>query len=208
MTKVKVIERFKDAFKTPDTFYEVGQVVEFADEARVKILVSKRLVEVIDETPLAPPPPVMVTVFGQEFDKAVVLEAMGTIGVSTIEAIAEALGDEKKAALKVALGIVEETDHNETEGDETGEENVELIDGSVIGIVKNPDGTQTAFGEDNGEKVPLASGEYRSATHIYTVGDAGTVSVAEITDPEKEKVVEAPKPKPRAKRQPKAEKPE
>lgn len=67
--------------------------------------------------------------------------------------------------------------------DVRNEVSVELIDGKFIGIVSNPDGTRTAFGEDNGEKVPLAAGEYRSANRIYTVDDAGEVSeTAETPD--------------------------
>lgn len=66
--------------------------------------------------------------------------------------------------------------------DSEGEENVELIDGKYIGIVTHSDGRITALGEDDGEKVPLAPGEYRSATHIYTVGDTGEVTVTEVED--------------------------
>lgn len=59
--------------------------------------------------------------------------------------------------------------------------NIELLDGSVISIVENADGTRTAFGEDNGEIMPLSAGEYRSATHIYTVNDAGEATETEIS---------------------------
>jgi hypothetical protein len=48
MAKVKVTTRFKD-ITNPARVFEVGMEVEFADEARVKNLVSRGLVEVIGE---------------------------------------------------------------------------------------------------------------------------------------------------------------
>ncbi len=165
MAKLKVVVRFRDKIDHR-TWYNPGDVVEFNDEARVKTLVGNAWVEVIDEAP------VLVAVFGKKFDRSVVLEALKSIkeganpniGADTLETKIEKFNDEKKDALKKALGIEDQK-----------EENVELIDGKFIGIVSNPDGTRTAYGEDNGEKVILASGEYRSSSLVYVVGENGNV---------------------------------
>ncbi len=186
MAKVKVKVRFLDKFDHV-TWYEVGKEYDFKDEARVKNLVSKGWVEVVPETPPVTQP-VMVKVFGEEWEKEAVADALRSLGKTVhhaagapkLEAILAALSDEDKSKIREIFGIEEP----QKPSDPTAE-NVELIDGTFIEIVTNPDGSMLAFGEDNGEKVLLASGEYRSATHIYTVGDAGAVSVAEI-DPKDE----------------------
>ena len=182
MAKVKVIVPFRDIFDKV-TQYEVGKVYEFEGEARVKNLVNRGWGEVVPEASSVPSA-VLVNVFGKEIEKKAVLDALKSVGevvphltgAPKIEEKIAELSDEKKAELKTIFGI-EDTTISKTE---TVGENVELIDGTFIEVVTNPDGSQLAFGEDNGEKVPLASGEYRSATHIYTVGDAGEVSVADV----------------------------
>lgn len=166
MAKVKITSRFRDKIDHT-TWYEIGTEVEFRDEERVKDLVSKGWVEVVPESRKE-----SVSVFCKEFDRAVVMDAMKSIdepvhhaiGVAKLEDKITELSDEKKVALKAALGIAEQAT-----------ENVELADGQFIEVVSNGDGTRTAYGEDNGEKVLLASGEYRSSTHVYVVGDAGNV---------------------------------
>lgn len=166
MAKVKITSRFRDKIDHK-TWYEVGMEVEFSDEERVKDLISKGWVEVVRESPKE-----SVSVFCKEFDRAVIMDAMKSIdepvhhaiGVTKLEDKIAELSDEKKVALKAALGIAEQA-----------KENVELEDGQFIEIVLNGDGTRTAYGEDNGEKAHLASGEYRSSTHVYVVGDAGNV---------------------------------
>ncbi len=182
MAKVKVKVLFQDKYDHV-TRYQPGSEAEFSDEARVKDLVAKGWVEVIDEAPKHTLKET-ITAFGQEIERAVIADAMKSIGetvhhaagiVKIEEKVAE-LSDEKKVALKSTLGIE----------DDPVSEVIELVGGKCIEIVSNADGSLAAYGEDNGETVHLAAGEYRSATHIYTVGDAGEVSVAEITDPKPE----------------------
>lgn len=109
MSKVRIKVRFRDKFDHV-TWYEVGSEVEFTDKERVKDLVAKGWVEVIPA-----PCNESVSVFGQDFSKAVVLEAMKSIGatanpnisVTKLEAKIEALGEDQKAALREALEIEE-----------------------------------------------------------------------------------------------------
>lgn len=64
---------------------------------------------------------------------------------------------------------------------ESGEKAVKLSDGTVIGVVENEDGSiEAIYGQDNGVKTLLAPGEYHTETHVYTVGEDGKYSKAEI----------------------------
>lgn len=76
----------------------------------------------------------------------------------------------------------------------TAETVVELEDGTTIAIVDNPDGTKTAFGEDNGERTILAAGRYKSADkHVYDVDETGLVTLLVETEEERTAREEAEK---------------
>lgn len=175
MAKLKIKARFRDILNKT-TFYEVGQEVEFADEARVKDIVSRGLAEVIGKPKIVDP-----VVFGAiDLSKAVKVVTEAIASETEVESLNKALEAENKQD-KPRKAVVDAITARLAELAKA-EETIELIDGKVICIVKNTDGTLTAFGEDGGEKMPLEVGEYQSATHVYTVGDAGEVSVAEKSE--------------------------
>lgn len=62
---------------------------------------------------------------------------------------------------------------------EATEKIIELIDGTAISVVQNSDGTRSAYGEDNGVKMLLASGEYRSSSGVYTIEDGIVINEKE-----------------------------
>lgn len=106
--KVKVIGIFRDKFTKE--LYQVGKEFEITDESRVKDLVSRGLVEVIEEKKEEK---TTLSLFDKEFEKKAVVDALKTIGEKatmnmkeeTLIANVTALDEEKTKALKAALGI-------------------------------------------------------------------------------------------------------
>lgn len=106
--KVKVIEIFRDKFTKE--LYQVGKELEITDEDRVKDLVSRSLVEVLEEKKEEKS---ILSLFEQEFEKKAVVDALKAIGEKatmnmkgeTLIANIVALDEEKTKALKTALGI-------------------------------------------------------------------------------------------------------
>lgn len=106
--KVKVIGIFRDKFTKE--LYQVGKEFEITDESRVKDLVSRGLVEVIEEKKEEK---TTLSLFDKEFEKKAVIDALKTIGEKatmnmkeeTLIANVTALDEEKTKALKAALGI-------------------------------------------------------------------------------------------------------
>lgn len=106
--KVKVIEIFRDKFTKE--LYQVGKELEITDEDRVKDLVSRGLVEVLEEKKEEKS---ILSLFEQEFEKKAVVDALKAIGEKatmnmkgeTLIANILALDEEKTRALKTALGI-------------------------------------------------------------------------------------------------------
>ena len=106
--KVKVIGIFRDKFTKE--LYQVGKELEIADESRVEDLVSRELVETIEEKKEVKS---TLSLFGQEFEKKAVVDALKAIGEKgamnmkeeTLIANVDALDEEKTKALKIALGI-------------------------------------------------------------------------------------------------------
>lgn len=105
--KIKVIDIFRDKFT--GEVYNLGTVLDFEDEIRVKDLSGRKLVEVIEEKKASKG----IILFEQEFEKKDVVEALKSIGVSvtanmregTLLSKASELDEEKTSALKEALGI-------------------------------------------------------------------------------------------------------
>jgi hypothetical protein len=140
MTKVKVTTRFKDTTNLARIF-EVGQEVEFADEVRVKNLVSQGLVEVVGDQKV-PDELKAPAIFGTIDLSAKAAEIVKAIASETeVENLKSALEVEGKeseehkprktvvAALNARIAEVEaelaeanETDGDETDGDETPDE--------------------------------------------------------------------------------------
>lgn len=106
--KVKVIGIFRDKFTKE--LYQVGKEFDITDESRVKDLVSRGLVEVIEEKKEEK---TTLSLFDKEFEKKAVIDALKTIGEKatmnmkeeTLIANVTALDEEKTKALKAALGI-------------------------------------------------------------------------------------------------------
>lgn len=106
--KVKVIGIFRDKFTKE--LYQVGKEFEITDESRVKDLVSRGLVEVIEEKKEEK---TTLSLFDKEFEKKAIVDALKTIGEKatmnmkeeTLIANVTALDEEKTKALKAALGI-------------------------------------------------------------------------------------------------------
>lgn len=106
--KVKVIGIFRDKFTKE--LYQVGTELEMTDEDRVKDLVSRGLVEALEEKKEEKS---ILSLFEQEFEKKVVVDALKAIGEKatmnmkgeTLIANIVALDEEKTMTLKTALGI-------------------------------------------------------------------------------------------------------
>lgn len=106
--KVKVIEIFRDKFTKE--LYQVGKELEIADESRVEDLVSRELVEAVEEKKEVKS---TLSLFEKEFEKKAVVDALKAIGEKgamnmkeeTLIANVAALDEEKTKALKTALGI-------------------------------------------------------------------------------------------------------
>lgn len=107
--KVKVIEIFRDKFTKE--LYQIGKELEITDENRVKDLVSRGLVEALEEKKKESKE--TLSLFEQEFEKKAVVDALKSIGEKatmnmkeeTLIANIVALDEEKTKALKTALGI-------------------------------------------------------------------------------------------------------
>lgn len=107
--KVKVIEIFRDKFTKE--LYQIGKELEITDEDRVKDLVSRGLVEDLEEKKEESKE--TLSLFEQEFEKKAVVDALKAIGEKatmnmkgeTLIANIVALDEEKTKALKTALGI-------------------------------------------------------------------------------------------------------
>jgi hypothetical protein len=176
--KVKVTTRFKD-ITNPARVFEVGAEVEFADEARVKNLVSRGLVEVVGKQ--EPKKPEVVTVFGIIDLSAKAVEIVKAIAdeteVENLKSALEAESKKDKPFKTVVDALNARIDEVEAEAAEKAEL-VELADGKVIYIFKG-----IAYrNDDDGLKLPLEAGEYRSETYIYIVGDGGEVTVTKIPE--------------------------
>lgn len=106
--KVKVIEIFRDKFTKE--LYQVGKELEIADESRVEDLVSRELVETVEEKKEEKS---TLFLFEKEFEKKAVVDALKSIGEKgtmnmkeeTLIANVAALDEEKTKALKTALEI-------------------------------------------------------------------------------------------------------
>jgi uncharacterized membrane-anchored protein YjiN (DUF445 family) len=106
--KVKVIGIFRDKFTKE--LYQVGTELEMTDEDRVKDLVSRGLVEALEEKKEEKS---ILSLFEQEFEKKAVVDALKAIGEKatmnmkgeTLIANIVALDEEKTMTLKTALGI-------------------------------------------------------------------------------------------------------
>ena len=106
--KVKVIGIFRDKFTKE--LYQVGKELEIADESRVEDLVSRELVEAVEEKKEVKS---TLSLFEQEFEKKAVVDALKAIGEKgtmnmkeeTLIANVAALDEEKTKALKTALEI-------------------------------------------------------------------------------------------------------
>lgn len=109
--KVKVLELFRDKFTKQ--LYNAGEELEIEDKARVDDLVSRELVKIIEDKKESDP--ILISLYGKEFEKKVVLEALKSIGEKiawnmkdeTIISNVAALDEEKAKALKTALEIEE-----------------------------------------------------------------------------------------------------
>lgn len=107
--KVKVLEIFRDKYSKE--LYSVGKVLEFEDESRIDDLVSRGLVEAIEEK--KEDNPVLIPLFEKNLEKKVVIDALKAIGEKAAWNIKDenlianisALDEEKTSALKIALGI-------------------------------------------------------------------------------------------------------
>ena len=106
--KVKVIEIFRDKFTKE--LYQVGKELEIADESRAEGLVSRELVEAVEEKKEVKS---TLSLFEKEFEKKAVVDAFKAIGEKATMNMKEetlitnvaALDEEKTKALKTALEI-------------------------------------------------------------------------------------------------------
>lgn len=111
--KVKVIGIFRDKFTKE--LYQVGKELEIADESRVEDLLSRELVETVEEKKKEEKKEEKSTLilFEKEFEKKAVVDALKSIGEKgtmnmkeeTLIANVAALDEEKTKALKTALEI-------------------------------------------------------------------------------------------------------
>lgn len=107
--RVKVLKIFRD--KYTKALYSAGKELEFDDEDRIEDLVSRELVEVIEEK--KDNDTESISLFDKEIEKRIVIGALKAIGEKvawnmkdeTIFANIAALDEEKTKALKAALGI-------------------------------------------------------------------------------------------------------
>lgn len=110
--KVKVISVFRD--KYTHQLYNLDEVIEVEDEARVADLVSRKLAEPVEGVK-APEEKkeVKISLFEKEFEKKTLIDALKSIGVQasgnmkeeTLLAKVTELDEEATAKLKEALGI-------------------------------------------------------------------------------------------------------
>lgn len=107
--KVKVLEQFRDKFT--GKLYQPDTEIEIEDEARANDLVERKLAKVVSE----PEKSNLISVFGAEFEKKAVVEALKSVGAKVnanfgeqklAECIA-ALGTEELEQVKSALGVEE-----------------------------------------------------------------------------------------------------
>lgn len=106
--KVRVISIFRDKFTKE--LHQVGKELEITDESRVKDLVSRGLIEAVEEKKEEK---VTLSLFDKDFEKKAVVDALKAIGEKatmnmkeeTLIANIVALDEEKTKALKTALGI-------------------------------------------------------------------------------------------------------
>ena len=110
--KVKVTTVFRDKFT--HRLYNLGEVIEIEDEARVRDLENRKLAECIEEVKVPEEKKdVKISLFEKEFEKKTLVEALKTIGVQvsgnmkeeTLLAKVAELDEESTAKLKEALGI-------------------------------------------------------------------------------------------------------
>lgn len=115
--KVKVTSIFRDKFT--QKLYNLGEVVEIADEARVQDLESRKLAKRVEVKPAEEKKisekkkEVKISLFGKEFEKKVLIDALKSIGVQasgnmkekTLLAKVAELDEESTVQLKEALGI-------------------------------------------------------------------------------------------------------
>lgn len=110
--KVKVVDVFRDKFT--HQLYDLGEVIEVEDEARVRDLVDRKLAECIEEVKVPEEKKdVKISLFEKEFEKKVLVDALKTIGEKatmnmkeeTLIANVAVLDEETIAKLKEALGI-------------------------------------------------------------------------------------------------------
>ncbi len=106
--KVRVISIFRDKFTKE--LHQVGKELEITDESRVKDLVSRGLIEAVEEKKEEK---ATLSLFDKDFEKKAVVDALKAIGEKgtmnmkeeTLIANIVALDEEKTKALKTALGI-------------------------------------------------------------------------------------------------------
>lgn len=104
--KVKVISVFQDKFTRKR--YEVGDVIDIEDEARVEDLSNRELAKPIEEKK-----PTGITLFEKEFEKKALVDALkvvgaqasGNMGEKTLLDIVSKLDEEATAKLKEALSV-------------------------------------------------------------------------------------------------------
>jgi hypothetical protein len=147
-------------------FFEVGETYDIKENARVERIVNKGWGDISKDG----------NVFGViDLTDGVIDIAKSVAEEQDINNVLQALDAESKKdiprktvinALNICIAKLSEN-----------KQIIELADGESISIAKG-----IAYGEDNGKTVVLATGEYRSKTHIYTVGDNGEVSVTEIPE--------------------------
>lgn len=109
--KVKVIDVFRDKFT--GQLYNPGDILEIEDKARVSDLTSRGLAERVEEKDPEDKKDVNLSLFGKEFEKKVLIDALKSIGVQasgnmkekTLLAKVVELDEESTVQLKEALGI-------------------------------------------------------------------------------------------------------
>ncbi|MBD9094777.1 MAG: hypothetical protein EGQ20_19960 [Bacteroides oleiciplenus] len=109
---VKIITVFRDKFT--HQLYNIGELIEIADEARVQDLEERKLAERLEEVKNSEDKKeVKISLFELEFDKKALVDALKAIGEKatmnmkeeTLLANVAALGEDKAAVLKEVLGI-------------------------------------------------------------------------------------------------------
>lgn len=95
--RVQVITLFRDKFT--GKLYQPDTEVEIEDEARVNYLVERKLAKVVSE----PEKSKLISVFGAEFEKKAVVEALKSVGAK----VNANFGEQKLAEHIVALGVEE-----------------------------------------------------------------------------------------------------